>query len=166
MVRTLYGNDEPLPSFEEIAEQMVSRKLLLCIDNLETLLRDHPEQFEEFVQTLPRDWRILVTSRVTVNGANVLSLHPIKREGAIKLARDYSSLRGIQRLDDQHLTRLIEVCDRNPLAIRLVIDAFAAGSPLEDALKQTKEQITDFSYTALIEHLPQSSGKYSKLFWC
>ena len=61
-----------------------------------------------------------MTSRVTVNGANVLALGPIKREGAIKLARDYSSLRGSGRLDEGQLGRLVEVCDRNPLALSLI----------------------------------------------
>lgn len=100
-----------------------------------------------------------MTSRVTVNGANVLALGPIKREGAIKLARDYSSLRGSGRLDEGQLGRLVEVCDRNPLAIRLVLDSYTAGSELSRALNQARERIIDFSYTALVDHLPPDASK-------
>jgi len=133
--------------------------VLLCIDNLETLIRNHPQEFEDFVQALPRDWRVLVTSRVSVNGANVLALGPIRREGAMKLARDYTSLRGAGRLDESQVARLVDVCDRSPLAIRLAIDSYVAGSELSKALNQTKDRITDFSYTSLVDHLPSNASK-------
>ncbi|MEO7717096.1 MAG: NB-ARC domain-containing protein [Capsulimonas sp.] len=145
--------------FDDVSESMKDRRVLLCIDNLETLLRDHPQQFEDFIQSLPIGWRVLVTSRVSVNGANVLPLASINKEGAAKLARDYVSLRGAGRLEEIQVTRLIEVCDRNPLAIRLVIDSYAAGSELSTALAQTKDRITDFSYTALVDHLHPNANK-------
>lgn len=146
-------------SFDLACNEMGERRVLVCIDNLETILRDHPQDFEDFAQSLPQNWRVLVTSRVTVNGANVLALGPIKREGAIKLARDYSSLRGSGRLAETQLSRLVEVCDHNPLAIRLVLDSYTAGSELSRALEQTHEQIVDFSYTSLVEHLPADASK-------
>jgi cold shock CspA family protein len=165
VVRALYGSDDiagtddDRETFETIVAEMANRRLLLCIDNLETLIRDHPQDFEDFVQLLPRDWRVLVTSRVSVNGANVLALGPIRREGAMKLTRDYTSLRGASRLDESQIGRLVEVCDRNPLAIRLAIDSYAAGSELAKALEQTKDRITDFSYTSLVDHLPSDATK-------
>jgi hypothetical protein len=171
IARALYGADDSpgdegeLATFETAAEGMANRRVLLCIDNLETLIRDHPQDFEDFVQSLPRDWRVLVTSRVSVNGANVLSLGPIRREGAMKLARDYTSLRGAGRLDEKQVARLVDVCDRSPLAIRLAIDSYAAGSELSKALNQTKDRITDFSYTSLVDHLhPDASRVMECLF--
>lgn len=76
---------------------------------------------------------------------------------AIKLARDYLSIRGASRLADDQLHRLVEVCDRNPLAVRLAVDSYAAGADLAAALTQTKERIVEFSYTSLIDHLPVDS---------
>lgn len=134
-----------------------SRRVLLCIDNLETLLRDHPEQFEAMVEDLPSAWRVLATSRVGVNGANVQTLGPIKKEGAIKLARDYMSIRGASRLTEDDLGRLVDVCDCNPLAIRLVVDGYAAGVDLATALAQAKDKILEFSYTSLIDQLPEDA---------
>ena len=120
VVEALFGTDgvaqtDSPASFDSAAKEMSGRRLLLCIDNLETLIRNHPSDFEDFVQSLPRDWRVLVTSRVTVNGANVLSLGPISRAGAVKLARDYTSYRGSGRLSEKQFDQLVEVCDRNPL---------------------------------------------------
>ena len=151
------GND--VTEFETVAKELANRRVLLCIDNLETLIRDHPQDFEDFVQSLPREWRVVVTSRVSVNGANVLSLGPIKREGAMKLTRDYILQRGATRLDEVQIGRLVDVCNRTPLAIRLAIDSFAAGSELSKALEQTKDRITDFAYTSLVEHLPEDASK-------
>jgi tetratricopeptide (TPR) repeat protein len=160
----LYGlengvDDSELVSFDQASREMGDRRVLLCIDNLETILRDHPQDFEDFAQSLPQHWRVLVTSRVTVNAANVLTLLAIKREGAVKLARDYSSLRGTGRIAEAQLGRLVDVCDRNPLAIRLVLDSYSAGSELASALVQTRERIVDFSYTSLVDHLPPDASK-------
>jgi hypothetical protein len=154
------GTDEEQSHAFDVARQRLGgRRVLLCIDNLETLLRDHAESFEQMVQDLPAPWRVLVTSRVLVNGANVLSLGPIKRDGALKLARDYLSIRGVARLAEEQLSSLVEVCDRNPLAVRLAVDSYAAGADLAVALTQTKERIVEFSYTSLIDHLPSDSEK-------
>lgn len=162
--QALYGlepgvDEADTVSFDRATKEMGERRVLICVDNLETILRDHPQEFEDLTQSLPQNWRVLVTSRVTVNGANVLALGPIKREGALKLARDYSSLRGSGRIDEVQLGRLIEVCDRNPLAIRLVLDSYTAGSELSRALAQTRERIVDFSYTSLVDHLPTDASK-------
>ena len=151
--------DEQSRAFESTTKGLAGRRVLLCIDNLETLLRDHADKVEEMVQELPPSWRVLVTSRVAVNGANVLSLGPIKREGAMKLARDYLSIRGAARLAEDQLVRLVDVCDCNPLAIRLAVDSYAAGVELAAALTQTKERIVEFSYTSLVDHLSSDAGK-------
>lgn len=150
--------DEQSRAFENVSKLLTARRVLFCIDNLETLLRDHADRFEEMIQELPPQWRVLVTSRVAVNGANVLSLGPIKREGAMKLARDYLSIRGAARLAEEQLVRLVGVCDNNPLAIRLAVDSYAAGTELAAALEQTRERIVEFSYTSLVDHLPSEAG--------
>jgi tetratricopeptide (TPR) repeat protein len=151
--------EDQTKSFDVAMRQLAARRVLLCIDNLETLLRDHADKFEDFVQILPAAWRVLVTSRVGVNGANVLALGPIKRDGAMKLARDYLSIRGAARLAEDQLSKLADVCDRNPLAVRLAIDSYAAGTELAAALSQTKDRIVEFSYTSLVDHLPHDASK-------
>lgn len=65
---------------------------MLCIDNLETLLRDSHEKFEELNYSLPANWRVLVTSRVTISNATILSLEALKEKSAIHLARIYMHL--------------------------------------------------------------------------
>ena len=144
-------------TFDVAIDTLRDRRILICLDNLETLLRDHPTVFEGFLADLPASWRVLVTSRVTVNSATVLSIGPMTEQGAKRLARDYMFKRGGQPLSEETFRGLVETCDRNPLAIRLTIDAYLAGTELDAALKQTRNSILEFSYSALLDVLPEQS---------
>ena len=48
-------------SFEDVCREFASERILICLDNLETILRDEPDQFNIFYRELPRDWRVVVT---------------------------------------------------------------------------------------------------------
>lgn len=61
-------------NFEDMRTQLGGRRLLLCLDNLETILRDSPEQFTEFYDQLPGTWKVIVTSRIPVESAKNISL--------------------------------------------------------------------------------------------
>lgn len=141
-------------TFESACQSFAKEKILLCVDNLETILRDDPESFESFYQGLPRNWRVIVTSRVSVNSATVMSLSTLSSGGAKKLARDYLSKRGAEKIGDEELNSLVEACDCNPLAIRLTVDGFLIGKkPLFEIQSLAKKQVIEFSYRNLIEAL-------------
>jgi hypothetical protein len=141
-------------SFEDACREFASQRILLCLDNLETILRDSPEQFDLFYRELPRNWRVVVTSRVTVNSATVMPLDALSLRGAQSLAWSYLSKRGGERVSEDELESLVKTCDMNPLAIRLTIDGFIAGKKSLDEMKLlAKQQVIDFSYRNLIEAL-------------
>lgn len=141
-------------SFDEVCRQFGEQRILLCLDNLETILRDEPERFERFYQNLPREWRVIVTSRITVNSATTMPLSPLSLGGAKELARNYLSKRSPERLTNEELETLARNCDMNPLAIRLTIDGFVAGKKsLAEMQVHAKQQVIDFSYKNLIEAL-------------
>jgi hypothetical protein len=145
-------------------QDIETERLLLCIDNLETLLRDEPTAFEEFYHSLPLNWRVIVTSRVGVNSATVMVLKPLNQGGAETLGRMYAARRGAD-IQEENLKRLVSDCDRNPLAIRLCIDAFVAGSPLPEATAITRGRVIEFSYQNLIGTLsPQAKMVLECLF--
>ena len=142
-------------SFEDVRRQFNTERILLCLDNLETILRDEPEQFDLFYRNLPREWRVVVTSRVTVNSATVMPLHALTFAGAKGLAWNYLSKRGSERIDEDEIESLVKTCDMNPLAIRLTIDGFIAGiKSLSEMQNLAKQQVIDFSYRNLIDALP------------
>lgn len=145
---------ESTAPFDAVADQLASHRVLLYLDNLETLLRDAPDEFDDFFACLPDAWRVLVTSRVPVNSATIIPLGELSQGGAQQLARDYLERRGGDRLVEAELTRIVNACDRNPLAIRLVVDAYLAGAEIGTALDTTKTQVLEFSYSRLIDALP------------
>lgn len=141
-------------TFDEACKKFSSRRILLCLDNLETLLRDNPEAFDDFYSTLPTKWRVVVTSRVSVNAGRTIPLAPVSQKGAEALARSYLAKRGRGgAINDHEFKNLVQVCDRNPLAIRLTIDGFIAGKPLNEILSGAKQQVLEFSYKNLIDAL-------------
>lgn len=141
-------------SFEDACRDFASQRILLCLDNLETLLRDEPEKFDVFYRELPPEWRVVVTSRVSVNSATVMPLNVLSLRGAKALAWSYLSKRGGERVKEEELEILAKTCDMNPLAIRLTIDGFIAGNQsLEEMQTIAKQQVIEFSYKNLINTL-------------
>lgn len=149
--------DDNFLSFEDAKEAMASEKILLCIDNLETLLRDKENNFEELNYQLPPTWQVLVTSRVVISNATILSLEALKEGSAIHLARTYLSKRGGQQLEDSAYVQLTKGCFYNPLAIRLTIDLIVTGRDIPESLNVANKEIAEFSYNNLIEALSKSA---------
>lgn len=142
-------------SFEDACRKFASERILLCLDNLEAILRDEPEQFGLFYRELPREWRVVVTSRVTVNSATVMPLNVLSISGAKALAWNYLSKRGGEKVSEDEVETLVKTCDMNPLGIRLTIDGFIAGKKsLSEMQVLAKQQVIDFSYRNLIDALP------------
>lgn len=149
--------DESFLSFEEVKDKMESQKILLCIDNLETLLRENQDSFEELNYQLPPAWQVLVTSRIAVSNATILSLEMLKEKSAIHLARTYLSKRGGQPLDENEYSKLTNSCFFNPLAIRLTIDLVVAGHDIPRSLNVANKEIAEFSYNNLIDALSKNA---------
>lgn len=153
-------------SFEDVCREFSSERILLCLDNLETILRDEPEQFDSFYRDLPREWRVFVTSRVSVNSATVMPLNPLSFNGAKALAWNYLSRRGGEKVNDDEINTLVTTCDMNPLGIRLTIDGFIAGKrDLSEMQALAKQQVIDFSYRNLIEALTPTVHELLECFF-
>lgn len=146
-------------SLDEALETHGSSKIILYIDNLETLLIDHPREFEEFNHSLPPAWRLLVTSRIAINNASIISLEALKPKSASLLARMYSSRRGGGNIPEVKLEEIATKCHCNPLAIRLTLDLYIAGKDIPQSINVANKEIADFSYNNLIESLSDFSIK-------
>lgn len=146
-------------TFENSIVTFETSKIVLFIDNLETLLIDHPKEFEEFNHSLPQSWRLLVTSRISINNASIISLEPLKPESATHLARVYSSRRGGGNIPKEKLEEIANKCHCNPLAIRLTLDLFMAGKDIPQSISVANKEIANFSYNNLIESLSNTSIK-------
>lgn len=155
-------NTYPQKDFDDLQEaktQLQNERIVLCVDNLETLLRDSPECFEEFYDNLPDKWRVVVTSRIEVNGAKSIRLKQLEPEGAKALVYKYSNSLGIQAPSNEVVSDIVESSRCNPLAIRLIIDRFNLGYCLANAKHTTTKDIVNFSYSNLVDTLDPNSIK-------
>ncbi|WNV06278.1 hypothetical protein RP726_07675 [Candidatus Methylospira mobilis] len=145
--------DENHRDIDAVLEAHKNNKILLCIDNLETLLRDNQNSFEELNHSLPPSWQVLVTSRVSISNATILSLEALKEKSAIHLARTYFAKRGGGQLEETSYSALAKSCFYNPLAIRLTLDLMIAGKDLPSSISVANTEIAEFSYNNLIDAL-------------
>lgn len=149
--------DEEEQDFAECVKNNEEKYILLCIDNLETILRDEQEIFEDFNNSLPIKWKVLITSRVTVENTKTLSLQPLDHKNGEILARKYQQSKGMVALENHTYSEIAEKCFFNPLAIRLTIDLINLGKDIPSSLNHAQKSISEFSYNNLIESLTQTS---------
>jgi DNA-binding MarR family transcriptional regulator len=146
-----------IESFEQSLEALKQKKVLLCLDNLETLLRDTPELFDSFYEALPTNWRVLITSRVTVDGAKSIALGALQENGARSLIYKYFNSKGMDTPVEDDIKKIIKSSSCNPLAIRLTVDRYQQGYALINASSKVSKDIVSFSYRNLIETLSDDS---------
>jgi len=151
-------------SNDDVLKKYAEDRVLVCVDNLETLIVDAKsesvayDEFENFHINLPPRWKVLVTSRVTVEGAtSTYALSSLDAKQGQVLTRKYMRARGYEDADQESVERIVQAADRNPLAIRLIVDSLVAGSTLDSAISDTQDDIVKFSYTNLLNHIPHVS---------
>ncbi|MFB4257297.1 NB-ARC domain-containing protein [Escherichia fergusonii] len=149
--------DETYLTFDELCKNKSEEKILLFIDNLETLLINSTKDFEEFTYDLPVAWRVLITSRISIGNARIISLEPLKEKHALHLARTYLSKRNRKNLPEEVLRNLVSKCYNNPLAIRLSIDLYLTGKEIPESITVANKEIASFSYSNLIDALSDNS---------
>lgn len=150
---------ENVSSLNQAVDEFSHVNLLICIDNLESILRDNPEVFEQLAETLPPKWKLLVTSRVSITNSAIYTLEALGHSSAMQLARTYVRSRGAKDLAENEYKEISEKCFFNPLAIRLTLDYLLTGHKLPDSLKIAKGGIAEYSYKNLIESLSDTSVK-------
>jgi len=136
-------------------------KLLICIDNLETLIRDSPDEFERFYEDVILDsWLLLVTSRVSVNNSKGFALSDLDKKAAGYLARKYSSLLGLGLRSQEDIDSIVNIGKQNPLSIKLTIEHLAISpSSITEAAALARDATTDFAFRNLISSLSTNSKK-------
>ncbi|EPR7548888.1 tetratricopeptide repeat protein [Vibrio fluvialis] len=145
--------EEDYRNFEDATKEKSDDNILLCIDNLETLLREAPAAFDELNYALPQKWQVLVTSRVTISNASIISLDNLQQKSAVHLARTYHNKRGGRFSKSSDYEKLTQKCYYNPLAIRLSIDLVLKGRDIPHSLNIANKEIAEFSYNNLIDAL-------------
>lgn len=124
--------DNPL---QEVLDIMQVFKILLILDNLETILDDN---VRDFLGQLPAGSKVLITSRVGIGAyEDRVSLKPMETSEASQLLRALASVRGVSSLTSMSTISLEGYCRRmqnNPGWIKWFVSAVQAGERPEDIL--------------------------------
>ncbi|WP_407247867.1 hypothetical protein [Klebsiella pneumoniae] len=100
---------------------------------------------------------MLITSRITINNASIITLEPLQERFALTLSKIYMSRKNIRTLDDNVLANLVKNCHFNPLAIRLSLDLYFSGKEIPDSINVANKEIASFSFSNLIDALSENS---------
>jgi LuxR family transcriptional regulator, glucitol operon activator len=122
---------EPL---KEILEYMNHFKVLLILDNMETVLDD---RLRNFLSELPLGSKVLITSRVAFGTLESIRIDPLEHNEAVMLLRSLARLRNIPLLRDaapETLARFVHRMDAHPLYIKWFVSALQSGRRPEDIL--------------------------------
>jgi hypothetical protein len=134
-------------------EELGSSRVLVCIDNLETLLISDPLALAKISDILPVRWRILASSQVPPDGAYGVEVRSLDDTNSRLLVREYARSRGLNQLPEDDINRLANVWDGNPLAIRLAVDAFNAGATVGAAVALSRGEFISSAYGAMLRLL-------------
>lgn len=157
--------DEYIDDLDQAIAEFSNKRIIVCIDNLETILRDDDVLFHNFVDRLPRDWKVIVTSRVVITNAFIYPLLELKEKPAIHLARLYNRNRGGDELPQEKYAKLATDCYFNPLAIKMTLDLYVSGKEIPVSINEAKSNIASFSFSNLIESLSDDALKVLELIF-
>jgi LuxR family transcriptional regulator, glucitol operon activator len=122
-------------AIDELLEYLASFRILLILDNLETVL---DERLRGFLGRLPQGSKVLITSRVGVGAFEYpLKLDPLSNTEAVQLLRALTKARGLSKLlavSNQIVAGYCEQMKNNPGYIKWFVSAVHAGARPEEVL--------------------------------
>ena len=142
---------------KEIIEYFSEFKILLFIDNLETILDD---RIRSFVGNIPQGSKIVITSRIGLGAYE----YPIRLKGleenyAVQLLRKVAQIRQVEVLAKSPERTLISYAKRmnlNPSYIKWFVNCVATGKQPEEIL-QNSELFLEFCMSNVHQYLSEDA---------
>lgn len=144
----------------QISDASDTRSVCLCFDNIETIIEDSFDDIFSFIYSLPDEWKVIFTSRITVPNCHLISLKSLDAASSKKLVIEYSKAVGGTDLLDliaPKMDHLLQELVGNPLSIKLAIDLINSTRDIHASVETTLGMIANFSFENLIELLPNDS---------
>ena len=145
--------------WEEFINTFSNYRFLLWIDNLETLSNDIYEVFSDFENTLPRDWKIIITSRIRIReSSSIISLGPLDiNSGARLFQKIYQDKLG-KKVAFHDASEYAKKLFCNPLAIKNAVGYQKRNNTsLIESIQCGADSIISFSFTKLVSSLSKNS---------
>jgi hypothetical protein len=154
-------------SFEECVRAFEELRLLLCIDNLEDLLKHRADALEDFQSELPVPWVLLATSRIAVPAHASISLSPLREVDLRQISDQRLTAGGVEKLRAHEIACAIAKEVKSPLAAVVACDAICFGAvSVEAALRSAGDLTVDFAFSALLETLDTQALSVLDAIWC
>lgn len=155
----LTGSAASVDPMEELLQYLATFKILLVLDNLETVL---DERLRGFLARLPQGSEVLITSRVGVGAyEHPVKLDPLSNSEAVQLLRSLTKARGLNRLLNVNNQTVAGYCDQmknNPGFIKWFVSAVQSGARPEEVLANPTPFL-DFCMSNVYKFLSEESRR-------
>lgn len=149
----------------DVQEALTARMIIVCIDNFETVLAEDEGAMEKLNAALPPTVKLLLTSRVPVDGVTTFSLTNLSDGDAIGLAGKYATRVVGTELPNEVKQTLASTLMGSPLAIKLAIDLVNRGHNINAASEKARADVVGFSFTNLIDRLTSTEVQVLELLF-
>ena len=146
------GGERSSDPAAEVLAYMENFKILLLLDNLETVLDN---RLREFLLDLPMGSKVIITSRIGLGIENPVTLSPLSTDESARLLRALSRIRNVQQLTklaQESVDRLAAAMAGHPAYLRWFVAGVQAGRRPEELLGNN-ELLLDFCMSNVYEYL-------------
>lgn len=147
------GSEDPV---EELYAYLGTFKVLLILDNLETVL---DSALRNFLLDLPLGSKVLLTSRIAAGIENPVPLEPLTHDESRALLKALGrsrNVRFIEQLSPEATDKYVDRMAGHPAYIKWFVSGIQAGSRPED-LVSNNGLILDFCMSNVYKHLKQGA---------
>lgn len=164
-VSGIIGEDISESAVSNILEFMGLFRVLLIIDNLETII---DQKILDFLTNLPQGSKILITSRIGLGIEYKIKVDPLTSKEAVSLLRTYARIRGQQKVVSTHNSKLDEYCrqmNNNPAFIKWFVGAIVSGRRPEEILANS-QVFLDYCMSNVYSYLTKEAKQILKSMMC
>lgn len=136
----------------EVLSYLEHFRVLLILDNLETVL---DQRLRQFLLDLPMGSKVVITSRIGLGIENPVSLEPLSEDDSGRLLRALARVRGVktlQNLPEPAVTQMVSSMKGHPAYIRWFVAGVQAGKRPEELLHDN-DLVLDFCMSNVYHYL-------------
>jgi cold shock CspA family protein len=143
---------------EEVLDYLATFRILLILDNLETVT---DQRLRDFLLDMPNGSKVLITSRIGLGIENPVKLEPLTDDESRSLLRALASIRNVdllKSLDEPGLNKLVAKLKGHPLYIKWLVAGVQSGKRPSD-LVNDNSLLLDFCMSNVYDKLGQNARK-------
>jgi LuxR family glucitol operon transcriptional activator len=152
----LGGASEDIDIYE-MQELYKDLRVVLVLDNIETILDD---QVVEFIESIQGNWKVLVTSRIKLPSLGIsINLKGMDNKNAQNLLFRYSNFLGFNynKFPKEVFSQWCNRMNNNPGYIKWFVHSVNAGKIPDEVLDKSKNEFITFSHENIIKVLSKDS---------